>query len=129
MRKWRRKTLKERHTSRNLSLNDARMRFRVAAKMVPTVLANHPSKHRRAGRPITCPSCTGPGSAVPGTPPGPGTAHSQPLHSQSHILTSCPAVLDLRAECDPEDDASLATFFRRVVARHMELEERVEENE
>ena len=47
----------------------------------------------------------------------------QPLHSQSHILTECQAVCDLRTECDPNDDYSLALFFKKVVARNMEIED------
>ena len=45
-----------------------------------------------------------------------------PLHSQSHILTECEAMSDLRSEWEPNDDYSLAMFFKKVVARNMELE-------
>ena len=47
-------------------------------------------------------------------------------HSQSHILFHCEAVNDLRNECDIEDNKSLAEFFRKAVARNMELEDEIE---
>ena len=108
----------------NLSLENARMRFRAASKLVPTILMNFPSKYRRVGRSLTCPTCSTP---RPSTSParnesGEENKSFNPLHSQSHILTDCAAVSDLRDECDPEDDESLAVFFRKVVARHMEMD-------
>ena len=48
---------------------------------------------------------------------------AQPLHSQTHIETTCSLVSDLRAECPPIDDRSLAELYRKIVARHMQLEE------
>ena len=101
--------------------------FRVASKLVPTILMNYPSKHRRSGRPLTCPSCsrTSPthASSSAMSVSGASAQTVTPLHSQSHIMTECIAVSDLRAECNPEDDTSLAVFFRKVVARHMEMED------
>ena len=104
----------------NLSLENARMRFRAASKLVPTILMNFPSKYRRIGRSLTCPSCSRPSSS---SASGELIQSPNPLHSQSHILTECTAVSDLRADCDPEDDESLAVFFRKVVARHMEMDD------
>ena len=42
----------------------------------------------------------------------------------THGLTECSLVSDLRTEFQPSegDDNSLAEFFKRVVARHMDLE-------
>ena len=102
-----------------LNLENARMCFRAASKLVPTILMNFPSKYRRIGRPLTCPSCSRPGSSLSTAT----TESDTPLHSQSHILTECTAVSDLRADCDLEDDKSLAVFFKKVVARHMEMED------
>ena len=96
--------------------------------MVPTILANHPSKYRRVGRPLKCPTFSVSSLHGPRAAAGTEAEPDQPIHSQSHILLSCRAVSDLRAECEPDDDASLATFFRKVVARNMELEEE-EEND
>ena len=109
----------------NLSLENARMRFRIASKLVPTIRKNYSSKYRRRGQPLTCPTCTQlnlppSSSSVTAVP---GETDSAPLHSQSHILNDCIAVSDLRSECEPSDDNSLAEFFKKVVARHMELEE------
>ena len=102
----------------NLPLESARMRFRVASKLVPTILGNFASKYRRRGQSLTCPACLSPGHGS-----SEQEGRNQPLHSQSHILTDCVAVSDLRAECDPQDDVSLADFFKKVVARNMEIEE------
>ena len=45
-----------------------------------------------------------------------------PLHSQPHLLSgNFPSVRDLLEDCDQEDDQSLAVFFKRVVARNMEI--------
>ena len=102
----------------NLSLDDARMRFRIASKTVPTIPANYPSKYRRSGRPLTCPTCSqSPTSSMD------REEMVMPLLSQSHLLTECSAVAEFRDECNPSEDASLVRFFRRVVAKHMELEE------
>ena len=113
----------------NLSLENARMRFRVASKLVPTVLMNFPSKYRRIGRPLTCPSCSRPSSTPTSSSLTRESAElnnsPDPLHSQTHILTDCMAVNDPSAECDPDDDTSLVVFFRKVVARHMEMEDQL----
>ena len=94
------------------------MHFRVALKMVPTILANYVLKYRKRGQSLACPSCSTPCSISSDQ-----QDMNQPLHSQSHILTDCVAVSDLRDECDQEDDQSLAEFFKRVVARNMEIED------
>jgi len=78
--------------------------------------------------PIACPSCSTPSS------PGSGISRardsgedrssqvSPPPHSQSHLLSGeCHAVRDILEECEPMDDQGLATFFRKVVARNMEI--------
>ena len=94
--------------------------------LVPTILANYPDKHRRQGKSLVCRSCSPSttetaGSSSTAEPPA-------PLHSQSHLLSGeCAAVNDLLIDCDPRDDKSLALFFRRVVARNMEIDE-AEEN-
>ena len=103
----------------NQSLENARMCFRVATKLVPTILANFPSKYRRRGQSLTCPSCSTPVSSELEV----GEQQMEPLHSQSHILTECEAVRDIRDECEPQDDFSLAQFFKKVVARNMEIED------
>ena len=113
-----------------LNLEDGRTRMRIEAKLIPTILGNYPSLHRRRGKSLVCPSCSPP---VPGEIPRTGARESEvrmppspspPLHSQSHLLSGqCDGVRDLLENCDPMDDKSLVTFFRRVVARNMELEQ------
>ena len=113
------------------------MRLRVKVKLVPTILGNFPSKYRRQGRTLACFSCSQGPSRTPGTgsgghistvtsssSPHPPPPNSPPIHSQSHLLSGeCAAVSDLLFECDKQDDKSLAVFFRKVVARNMEIDE------
>ena len=101
----------------HLSLDNARMCFKVAAKVVPTIRGNFPSKYRRREQTIICPSCSS------GEPDGEGTSDKKQIQSQSHILEFCESVRDLREQCDPTNDTSLAEFFRKVVARNLEIEE------
>ena len=116
----------------SLSLEESRMLLRVNARLVPSILANYPSKYRRMGKSLSCPSCsrathsvvtrTETSELVGERPPAPSPA--TPLHSQSHLLSGeCEAVRDLLDECEPSDDKSLAIFFMRVVARNMEIED------
>ena len=109
----------------SLNLENARMCFRIASKLVPTIRKNYSSKYRKMGQPLTCPSCTqmSPAQSQSAVTATEGETDPAPLHSQSHILNDCIAVSDLRTECEPSDDHSLAEFFRKVVARHMELED------
>ena len=90
-------TFARKHYLSNLSLENARMRFRIASKLVPTIRKNYSSKYRRMGQPLTCPSCTQLAPAQPrsSVTANPGETDSAPLHSQSHILNDCIAVSDL----------------------------------
>ena len=82
------------------------------------------------GHLLICLTCWRPSSPPhSSTATGEGDDQNQPtkpLHS--HNLTDCVASSDLRAECEPSDDRSLAIFFRKVVARHMELEKELTGN-
>ena len=115
-----------------LDLESARILFRFHSKLIPTVRKNFSSQYRRKGVSLTCPSCSK--LSLPSSPELPTMMSSSnslsmssstpPLHSQSHLLTSCEAVKDIRDECMPfADDQSLAEFFRLVVARHLEMGE------
>ena len=107
----------------NMNLESGRMAFRVAAKMI-MIPANFPSLYRRRGLSLTCPSCMGLSSAEPSRdeqdshPPAP-----HPLLSQSHLLTDCVAVSDIRAECSLRDEESIALFFLKVLARNLEIDQ------
>ena len=93
----------------NLSLENARMFFRVQTKLVQTLRKNFPTMYRRMGQPLTCPSCST--RTLSEVTSDNSETHSSPPHSQSHILESCEAVEDLRTECDPDDNRSLAEYF------------------
>ena len=41
-----------------LSLEDGRMRYRIEARLVPTILGNYPSKYRRQGVSLAYPLCS-----------------------------------------------------------------------
>ena len=108
-----------------MSLDSSCMAFRVASKMVQ-LPANFPAKYRRSGESMACPSCAelspatnlsrdlSDASLAPPTSP--------PILSQSHLLTNCLAVSDLRADCRLDSEESIALFFRRVMARHLEID-------
>ena len=70
---------------------------------------------------LFCPSCSAQNPG--GSEQEEDEQSTKPLHSQSHILTECVAVSDIRDECEPQDDYSLANFFKKVVAHNMDIEE------
>ena len=122
--------MKRKNYFRNMDLESGRVAFRVASKMLP-LPANFPSQYRRRGLSLACPSCSGPSSIRPTTlrtdmsdPAAPPTSPPPPpTLSQSHLLTTCPGVADIRADCNIFDEESVTLFFRRVVARSLEIEE------
>ena len=93
------------------NLEDARILFRASSRIIPTIKACYPSKYRRQGIPLTCPSCT-PASSIAASQSSSTTESregvSPPLHSLTHILEDCELVSDLRANCTVSDDHSLA---------------------
>ena len=108
------------------NLENGRMLFRISSYLVPLVKANYPSLYRRKGKTLACSFCplvTPVSVSTSVTQEAGQEVQSQPLHSQTHIETMCSLVSDLRAECPPIDDRSLVELYRRIVARHMQLEE------
>ena len=123
----------------SMNLENGRMSFYRFSKIIPTIPANFSSMYRRKGLPLTC--------AFSGSePPAPLTLNSglgrnsrsdsapstpPAILSQTHLLTVCSAVRDIREQCnlDLEDDESVAVFFRKVVARNMDLEDIIDKND
>ena len=106
------------------NLENSRVLFRVSSRLIPFIKANYPSKYRRQGKPLTCSSCPPAASAsASGTQEPSQEEMTQPIHSQTHVGTTCLLVSDLHSEYRPDDDKSVAEFFKKVIARHMELEE------
>ena len=109
----------------NQNLETSRILFRLFSKLIPTIKANWPSKYRRQGIPITCPSCTptrlSSSLSSSSTDTRNNEESSPTLHSQTHILSDCLLVSGLRDECNQSNDKSLAEFLKRVIARHMDL--------
>ena len=92
-----------------LNLEDSRMKLRINVHLVPTILANYPSKYRRQGRSLACFACSQSAARTPGTGSGgqvsTSTSSPPPIHSQSHLLSGeCQGVSDLVIDCDPQDD-------------------------
>ena len=101
----------------SLSLENARMRFRIASSFVQSVRTNFSRKYRQTS--LSCPACND-------TRPTGSTNSSEadipePIRdSQIHIV-SCLAYSDLRGEqFDPKNDHMLAEYFRKVVQRRIE---------
>ena len=102
--------IKKKNYFSNMNLDSGRMAFRVSSKMVQTIPANFSSQYRRRGLSIICSSCSGPSAPESYRRPGqsdapPGSPPSPPILSQSHLLTTCSAVSDIREQCNPLDEA------------------------
>ena len=92
--------------------------------MVPELRANFPSKYRRQGLSLSCPSCTEPSSPASQGTTGSETAGREGARdSQAHVMYDCSAFSDLRETYDLDNDREVAQFFKAVVARRMDLEE------
>ena len=103
-----------------LSLENARMRFRVSCGMVNTIRTNFPRKYR--DKSLACPGCSTNDSSVTAvSEPNPGhNSHIQPRDSIPHIL-KCNSYSDLQeSDFNPNDDKMLAEFFVKVVNRRIE---------
>ena len=92
-----------------LSLENARMAFRVTSQMVPTVRKNFTQKYK--SKSLKCPSCQS------------GSKDDKEDDTQSHLIYECEAFTDLREQLDPDDAGSLAEFFKEVISRRLELGE------
>ena len=109
-----------------LSLENARMRYKLLSKVVPTVRGHFPQKYRKTS--LECPACRR-GRQSDSPPPSLTSLsrHSQvsseetPTDTSSHILLVCDNYADLKDETfDPSDDKKLSEFFRLVVKRRIE---------
>ena len=109
--------LKRKSYFSSLSLENARMRFRVASSFVQSVRTNFSRKYGRTS--LDCPACTVNREAERSN--NREADQPEPIRdSQNHIL-SCFSYSDLRGEqFDPKDDQMLAEFFRKVVQRRVE---------
>ena len=79
-----------------LDVSAARMRFKIATKMVPTIQMNFKSDPIFTANLWTCPGCS--------------------LHrdTQEHV-SKCPAYADIRKNLDLEKDVDLCTYFKEVI--------------
>ena len=82
--------------------------------MVNSVRGNFPSKYRRLGKSLSCPSCEEINDERSNLNI---TLNSQPnpRDSQFHILTECCAYDDLRVKYQNMSDSNLISFFQEVV--------------
>ena len=99
-----------------LSLENARMRFRASCNLVQTVRTDFKRKYQ--GKSLACPGCSANSIASSGVNSRP-RSQSQP-DSLPHILV-CESYSDLQdPDFDPNDDKMLAEFFIKVVNRRIE---------
>ena len=104
-----------------LSLENARMRFRVSSSFVQGVRTHFPRKYRPLS--LSCPACSDPDASATNENAR-NVSVSSPINQShdnlTHILR-CGAYSDLRGESfNPSDDKELAEFFTNVVQRRIE---------
>ena len=98
-----------------LSLENARMRFKISCGLVNTVRTNFKRKYE--GKSLACPGCSTNDNSA--NSPLNLINQSQP-DSQPHILV-CGSYSDLKThDFDPNDDKMVAEFFIKVVNRRIE---------
>ena len=101
-----------------MSLEQIRLKFRISSQMVQSVKSNFANKYRH--RSLKCESCRGTNRQTDSLTPPP---EDEPIDSQTHLLTSCPAFDDLREQHDTQSDLGLVNFFRAVIDRRIEMGE------
>ena len=101
-----------------MTLDQIRTRFRISSQMLQSVKANFASKYRHKS--LACESCRGTDRQTDSLTPRP---ENEPIDSQTHLLTSCPAFDDLREQYDTQSDLGLVNFFRAVIDRRIEMGE------
>ena len=91
----------------NLSLENARMRYKISSCVIPTVRSHFSRKYRPTS--LSCPACRN-SSSPPSTEP---EDESSPRDTVSHILLACNEYNDLKwDDFDYSDDKMLAEIFR-----------------
>ena len=100
--------LKRKQYFSEMNLHDVRDRFRISSKMFGSIKGNFPQKYGRDS--LECVSCK-------------DLNKSLQLDTQSHLIESCPAFSDLRANHDTKTDRGITEFFREVIKRRAEDEE------
>ena len=99
-----------------LSLDNARMKYKILSNVVPSVRTHFSRKYREKS--LACPACTENNST---DSPLPGNNITEPRDTVEHILLFCNEYNDLKEEhLDPPNDKMLTDFFMRVVNRRKE---------
>ena len=98
----------------SLSLENARMRFKVASSVIPTVRSHFSRKYRPTS--LSCPACSSSSNPTSREP----EEETNPRDTASHILLVCDEYSDLKGDdFDHTDDKMLAEFFLKVVQRRI----------
>ena len=84
------------------------MMFKIKSEVVPTIRKNFSRKYR--DKSLACPSCR---EFWP-------KLFSPVEDTQHHLITECPAFVDLRKYKDMENSEHLAEFFKAVIQHRME---------
>ena len=96
-----------------LDLEGVRMRLRISSGMVSTVKSNF--KQNFKNKSLSCDSCKHL-RADKGE-------EEKPIDSQLHLMESCEAFEDLRAQSDLNSDSGLVFFFKEVIKRRIKESE------
>ena len=99
----------------NLNISEARLRFKLKAKMTPTIQMNFPSDAEFASNLWTCSGCTdnAMGDKVVGS-----------RDTQQHVMV-CPGYADYRENKNLDDDRQLVTYFQQVIKHRLKSDDKV----
>ena len=102
-----------------LSLESARMKYKILSKVVPTIRSHFPRRYRSES--LLCPGCSEEQLGQSGVKDFDRNSETHRKDSVTHILLYCDAYKDLQSDnFDPSDDRKLSEFFTQVVQRRIE---------
>ena len=98
-----------------LNISEARLRFKLKAKMTPTIQMNFPSDSEFAANMWTCTGCTdnSRGDMVVGS-----------RDTQQHVML-CPGYADIREDTNFDDDRQLVWYFQQVIKRRLDSDNNI----
>ena len=97
---------------KKLTVGQARLRLKIAARMTPRVAACYPSDRRYQLIDFQCVACRAAGRPV-----------SQETRDTEEHIKMCDQYCDLRTDLNLDTDHGLVMFFKRVIERREEMEE------
>ena len=94
-----------------LNISEARLRFKLKAKMTPTIQMNFPSDSEFAANMWTCTGCTDNNSR--------GDTVVGSRDTPQHVMI-CPGYAELREDINFDDDRQLVRYFQQVIKQRLE---------